>query len=53
MLESVLQALMKTALNLQGLPGGHVRPPLLPLTEDEVDRVRLTLSELGLVDARV
>jgi dihydrodipicolinate synthase/N-acetylneuraminate lyase len=47
------QALMKAALNLQGLPGGHVRPPLLALTDEELDRVRLTLSELGLVDARV
>jgi 4-hydroxy-tetrahydrodipicolinate synthase len=43
---------MKAALNLQGLPGGYVRPPLLELTEYELDRVRLTLSELGLVDAR-
>lgn len=47
------QALMKAALNLQGLPGGYVRPPLLELTDEELDRVRLTLSELGLVDARV
>jgi 4-hydroxy-tetrahydrodipicolinate synthase len=42
-------AILKTALNLRGVPGGHVRPPLLPLTEDEVERVRLTLVELGLI----
>jgi dihydrodipicolinate synthase/N-acetylneuraminate lyase len=47
------QSLMKAALNLQGLPGGHLRPPLLPLTDDELDRVRLTLAELGLVDVPV
>jgi len=41
-------AILKTALNLRGVPGGHVRPPLLPLTEEEVERVRLILVELGL-----
>jgi 4-hydroxy-tetrahydrodipicolinate synthase len=41
-------AILKTALNLQGVPGGHVRPPLLPLTDEEVERVRVTLAELGL-----
>lgn len=44
------QALMKAALNLRGLPGGYPRAPLLPLTEDELDRVRATLLRLG-VDA--
>jgi 4-hydroxy-tetrahydrodipicolinate synthase len=43
------QAIMKAALDLRGLPGGPVRPPLLPLEEDEVERVRETLAELGLV----
>jgi 4-hydroxy-tetrahydrodipicolinate synthase len=42
------QAIMKTALNLRGLPGGYPRPPLLPLSNDEVERVRDTLRELGL-----
>lgn len=41
------QAIFKEALNLQGLPGGHVRPPLLPLTPDERDSVRETLIRLG------
>ena len=43
------QALMKTALNLRGLPGGYPRPPLLPLTEAETERVRHTLDVLGLL----
>lgn len=41
-------AILKAALNLRGVPGGHVRPPLLPLTADEVERVRSTLVQLGL-----
>lgn len=41
-------AILKTALNLRGVPGGHVRPPLLPLTDEEVERVRETLVQLGL-----
>lgn len=41
-----VQAVMKTALNLQGLPGGYPRPPYLPLTEAETDRVRAHLEEL-------
>jgi dihydrodipicolinate synthase/N-acetylneuraminate lyase len=43
------QAIMKAALNLRGLPGGYLRPPLLPLAEDEVEIVRATLIDLGLV----
>jgi len=43
------QALMKAALNLQGLPGGSVRPPLAELTNEEIVRVSRTLAELGLV----
>jgi dihydrodipicolinate synthase/N-acetylneuraminate lyase len=42
------QAIMKTALNLQGLPGGYPRPPYLPLTEAETQRVRAHLEELGI-----
>src|SRR5581483_7268568 len=41
-------AILKAALDLRGVPGGHVRPPLLPLTADEVERVRATLVELGI-----
>ena len=33
-------AILKAALDLRGLPGGHVRPPLLPLSEEERGRVR-------------
>lgn len=43
------QSVMKAALDLRGLPGGPPRPPLLPLTDDEIERVRATLTELGLV----
>ncbi len=41
-------AILKTALNLRGVPGGYVRPPLLSLTDEEVERVRGTLLKLGL-----
>ncbi|BFM09024.1 dihydrodipicolinate synthase family protein [Halioxenophilus aromaticivorans] len=41
------QAIFKAALNLQGLPGGHVRKPLLDLKDDGVAIVRATLEELG------
>ncbi len=41
------QAIFKTALNLQGLPGGFPRRPILPLSNHEVDLVRETLAELG------
>jgi 4-hydroxy-tetrahydrodipicolinate synthase len=42
------QAILKAALNLRGLPGGYPRPPLLPLTDEQVERVRATLAELDL-----
>lgn len=42
------QAIMKTALRLQGVPAGYVRKPLLELTDAEVDIVRDTLHELGI-----
>lgn len=41
------QAIFKTALNLQGLPGGFPRRPILSLTEPEVASVRNTLAGLG------
>ncbi|WP_144122956.1 dihydrodipicolinate synthase family protein [Catellatospora sichuanensis] len=43
------QAILKYALTLRGVPAGHVRAPLLPLTEDQQGRVRATLTELGLL----
>ena len=41
------QAIFKAALNLQGLPGGFPRRPILPLNGAEVDRIRATLADLG------
>jgi dihydrodipicolinate synthase/N-acetylneuraminate lyase len=43
------QAIMKTVLNLRGLPGGYPRPPYLPLTDEETERVRRHLVELGIL----
>lgn len=42
------QAIMKTALRLQGVPAGYVREPLLELTESEVAIVADTLRGLGI-----
>ncbi|MGO4103376.1 dihydrodipicolinate synthase family protein [Leifsonia sp. YAF41] len=42
------QAIMKTALRLQGVPAGFVRDPLLELTVDEVSIVEETLNSLGI-----
>ncbi|WP_109471869.1 dihydrodipicolinate synthase family protein [Ornithinimicrobium cavernae] len=42
------QAIMKTALRLQGVPAGYVREPLLELTPDEVARIESTLHSLGI-----
>ncbi len=41
------QAIFKEALNLQGLPGGCPRPPILPLSREDSLKVRGTLIELG------
>lgn len=41
------QAIFKTALNLQGLPGGYPRRPILPLLKREVEVIRRTLADLG------
>jgi 4-hydroxy-tetrahydrodipicolinate synthase len=41
------QAVFKTALNLQGLPGGWPRRPILPLTQTDVAAVKATLAALG------
>ncbi|MCL6451368.1 MAG: dihydrodipicolinate synthase family protein [Acetobacteraceae bacterium] len=40
---------LKAALNLVGLAGGEVRPPLLDLEPSEVAEVRAALRELGLL----
>jgi 4-hydroxy-tetrahydrodipicolinate synthase len=44
---------LKAAMNLLGRPGGHPRPPLLPLSESEVGRVRSVLEDLKLAPAVV
>lgn len=41
------QAIFKTALNLQGLPGGMPRRPILPLDEKGIAAVRDTLVRVG------
>jgi dihydrodipicolinate synthase/N-acetylneuraminate lyase len=41
------QAIFKTALNLQSLPGGYPRRPILPLADADVAVVRKTLQEVG------
>ncbi len=41
------QAVFKTALNLQGLPGGYPRRPILPLDDSGIAVVRKTLEDLG------
>jgi len=45
------QAVMKAALNLRGLPGGYPRPPYLPLTAEQTERVRVFLERLDLLPA--
>lgn len=42
--------MIKAAMDLVGLAGGPVRPPLAPITEAEVADLRAALAELGLVD---
>jgi dihydrodipicolinate synthase/N-acetylneuraminate lyase len=41
------QSIFKAALNVQGLPGGRVRPPLLDLQERDLARIADTLGRLG------
>ncbi|WBX84166.1 dihydrodipicolinate synthase family protein [Sphingosinicella microcystinivorans] len=43
-------AIMKAALNVQGLPGGYVRSPLIDLPPDAVAMVRDTLVRMGKID---
>jgi 4-hydroxy-tetrahydrodipicolinate synthase len=44
---------VKAAMNLLGRPGGYPRPPLLPLSEGEMTRVRSVLENLKLAPAAV
>jgi len=41
------QSVFKAALNMQGLPGGKVRPPLLDLSPEDQENIRSTLKALG------
>ncbi|MDG1907222.1 MAG: dihydrodipicolinate synthase family protein [Arenicella sp.] len=43
------QAIFKEALNQQGLPGGIPRRPILPLEEPDVQAIRATLIDLGVI----
>jgi dihydrodipicolinate synthase/N-acetylneuraminate lyase len=40
-------AVLKAALNLQGLPGGKVRPPLHDVAEADLEKIRETLVAAG------
>lgn len=40
-------AILKAALNAQGLPGGFVRPPLRDVSPEDVERIKETLVQLG------
>jgi dihydrodipicolinate synthase/N-acetylneuraminate lyase len=40
-------AILKAALNVQGLPGGYVRRPLLDVCPSSLERIRATLAGLG------
>lgn len=41
------QAIFKEALNVQGLPGGYPKKPILPLSPNDQSKVIQTLKELG------
>ncbi len=45
-----VQALMKEALNAQGLPGGYPRPPVLGISDAGKAVIRNTLKVLGRLD---
>ena len=44
-------AALKTWLALMGLAQGPVRPPLIPLNEDQTEALRADLDGLGLLDS--
>ncbi len=39
----------KESLNMMGRPAGHVRMPLAPLKEDNREKLRVVLQDLGLI----
>jgi dihydrodipicolinate synthase/N-acetylneuraminate lyase len=43
-------AILKAALNAQGVPGGRTRPPFIDVNEADVERIRQTLVSLGRID---
>jgi dihydrodipicolinate synthase/N-acetylneuraminate lyase len=43
---------LKAALNLTGFVGGTPRPPLLPVSSQVVDAIRVQLDALGVLTAR-
>ena len=43
-------AQLKTWLSLMGMPQGPVRPPLIPLADEQVDSLREDLDRLGVLD---
>ncbi|MFI0372267.1 dihydrodipicolinate synthase family protein [Actinomadura sp. 1N219] len=42
---------LKAAMSLLGQPGGHVRPPLLPVAGEALEGIRAVLDESGLTEA--
>ncbi|MXO67035.1 dihydrodipicolinate synthase family protein [Altericroceibacterium endophyticum] len=44
-------AILKAALDARGLPGGHVRAPLLDIGEEGRADIRATLTKLGCISA--
>lgn len=42
-------ASLKAVMNLRGRPGGYPRPPLLPLTTEQLTRLEPVLGKLGLL----
>ena len=44
---------VKEAMNLLGKPGGHMRAPMLPFTEEQRAEVRAILRETGFLSADV
>lgn len=46
------QAIVKTALNLRGVPGGYPRSPILPLTAEQQEKVKETLEQVEQLEKR-
>jgi len=44
---------VKEAMNLLGLPGGTVRPPIMPLSSDDRERLKKILGTMGLLPTYV